>query len=49
MAMLSGLAQRADGAAQMAALRKVANADDTGEALDAAIAKMTGPVALAAE
>ena len=40
MGLLPALSQRTDGAAQLAALRKAANADDTGAALDAAIAKM---------
>ena len=44
-AMLPMLAQRSDGAAQLAALRKAANADDTGAALDAAIIKMQTPAA----
>jgi indolepyruvate ferredoxin oxidoreductase beta subunit len=39
--LLPVLSQRADGAAQLAALRKAANADDTGATLDAAIAKMS--------
>ena len=39
MALLPALSQRPDGAAQLAALRKAANADDTGAALDAAIAQ----------
>jgi indolepyruvate ferredoxin oxidoreductase, beta subunit len=39
MAMLPVLSQRADGAVQLAALRKAANNDDTGAALAAAIAK----------
>ncbi len=38
MALLPALSQHSDGAAQLAALRKAANADDTGAALDAAIA-----------
>jgi indolepyruvate ferredoxin oxidoreductase beta subunit len=38
--LLPALTQCADGAAQLAALRKAANADDTGAALDAAIEKM---------
>ena len=38
MGLLPALSQRPDGAAQLAALRKAANADDTGAALDAAIA-----------
>jgi indolepyruvate ferredoxin oxidoreductase beta subunit len=37
MGLLPALAQRADGAAILARLRKAANADDTGVALDAAI------------
>jgi indolepyruvate ferredoxin oxidoreductase beta subunit len=41
--LLPSLAQRPDGAAQLAALRKAANADDTGAALDAAIAAMKEP------
>ena len=40
MAQLPALAERPDGAAQLASLRKAANADDTGAALDAAIADM---------
>ena len=40
MGLLPTLAQRPDGAAQLAVLRKAANADDTGAALNAAIAKM---------
>jgi indolepyruvate ferredoxin oxidoreductase beta subunit len=40
MGMLPALAQRPDGAAQLAGLRKAANADDTGAALSAAIGKM---------
>jgi indolepyruvate ferredoxin oxidoreductase beta subunit len=40
MGLLPALSQRPDGAAQLAALRKAANADDTGAVLDAAIAKM---------
>jgi indolepyruvate ferredoxin oxidoreductase beta subunit len=40
MALLPELAERPDGATQLAALRKAANADDTGAALNAAIAKM---------
>jgi hypothetical protein len=35
---LPGLISRADGAAKLAALRKAANADDTGAALAAAVA-----------
>ena len=46
MGLLPSLGQRPDGAAQLAALRKAANADDTGTALDAAIAKMKEPVAV---
>jgi len=45
MALLPVLSERPDGAAQLAALRKAANADDTGAALDAAIAAMKEPVA----
>ena len=45
MGLLPALAQRTDGAAQLAALRKAANADDTGAALDAAIAAMKEPQA----
>jgi indolepyruvate ferredoxin oxidoreductase beta subunit len=45
MAMLPTFSQRSDGAAQLAALRKAANADDTGVALDAAIEKMKEPAA----
>ncbi len=45
MSLLPVLAQRPDGAAQLAALRKAANADDTGAALNAAIEKMKEPVA----
>ena len=41
--LLPMLSQRSDGAAQLAALRKTANADDTGAALEAAIAKMKEP------
>ena len=44
IAMLPSLIGRTDGAAQLAALRKAANADDTGAALNAAIGKME-PVA----
>ena len=43
MGLLPVLSQRTDGAAQLAALRKAANADDTGAALDAAIEKMKEP------
>jgi len=49
MGLIPALSQRPDGPAQLAALRKAANADVTGAALNAAIAKMTEPVALAAE
>jgi indolepyruvate ferredoxin oxidoreductase beta subunit len=45
MGLLPTLAQRPDGAAQLAALRKAANADDTGAALAAAIAAMKEPLA----
>jgi len=45
MGLLPTLAQRPDGAAQLAALRKAANADDTGAALAAAIAAMKKPLA----
>ena len=45
MALLPALAERPDGAAQLASLRKAANADDTGAALDAAIETMKEPVA----
>jgi indolepyruvate ferredoxin oxidoreductase beta subunit len=45
MGLLPALAQRADGAAQLASLRKAANADDTGAALNAAIGKMSETVA----
>jgi indolepyruvate ferredoxin oxidoreductase beta subunit len=41
--LLPVLSQRPDGAAQLAQLRKAANADDTGAALDAAIATMKEP------
>jgi indolepyruvate ferredoxin oxidoreductase beta subunit len=40
MDLLPALSQRSDGAAQLAALRKAANSDDTGAALDAAIEGM---------
>jgi indolepyruvate ferredoxin oxidoreductase beta subunit len=40
MALLPALSQRPDGAAQLASLRKAANADDTGAALNAAVEKM---------
>jgi indolepyruvate ferredoxin oxidoreductase beta subunit len=43
--LLPALSQRSDGAAQLASLRKVANADDTGAALSAAIAAMKEPQA----
>lgn len=43
--LLPTLSQRSDGATQLAILRKAANADDTGAALDAAIAAMKEPVA----
>jgi hypothetical protein len=45
MELLPALAQRPDGATQLASLRKAANADDTGAALDTAIGKMKEPVA----
>lgn len=45
MGLLPALAQRPDGAALLAALHKAANADDTGAALNAAIAAMKEPVA----
>jgi indolepyruvate ferredoxin oxidoreductase beta subunit len=45
MGLLPVLSQRSDGAAQLAALRKAANADDTGAALNAVIKKMKEPVA----
>lgn len=45
MGLLPALSQRADGAAQLASLRKAANADDTGAALNAAIEKMKEPQA----
>ncbi len=45
MGLLPALAQRTDGAAQLASLRKAANADDTGAALNAAIETMKEPVA----
>jgi indolepyruvate ferredoxin oxidoreductase beta subunit len=45
MNLLPALSQRSDGAAQLAALRKAANADDTGAALDVAIEKLKEPVA----
>jgi indolepyruvate ferredoxin oxidoreductase beta subunit len=40
MGLLPALSQRSDAATQLAALRKAANADDTGAALDAAIVAM---------
>jgi len=43
MGLLPALSERPDGAAQLAVLRKTANADDTGAALNAAIAKMKEP------
>jgi indolepyruvate ferredoxin oxidoreductase, beta subunit len=43
MGVLPALAQRADGAAQLAMLRKAANADDTGSALNAAIVAVKEP------
>src|SRR6185503_7015557 len=43
MALLPALSERPDGAAELASLRKAANADDTGATLDAAIAKMKEP------
>ncbi len=45
MGLLPALSQRPDGAAQLASLRKAANADDTGAALSAAIGTMKEPVA----
>ena len=45
MGLLPVLSQSPDGAAQLASLRKAANADDTGAALAAAIAAMKEPVA----
>ena len=45
MSLLPALAQRPDGAAQLAALRKTANADDTGAALAKAIEDMKEPQA----
>ena len=45
MSLLPALSQRSDGAAQLSALCRAANADDTGAALNAAIAKMKEPVA----
>ena len=45
MELLPALSQHPDGPAQLAALRKAANADDTGAALTAAIAKMKEPQA----
>jgi indolepyruvate ferredoxin oxidoreductase beta subunit len=49
MQLLPSLSQRADGAAQLAMLRKAAQADDTGAALNAAIVAMEELVPLAAE
>ena len=46
MRMLPVLSQRSDGAAQLASLRKAANADDNGTALDAAISAMKEPEAV---
>jgi indolepyruvate ferredoxin oxidoreductase beta subunit len=43
MGLLPALAQRPGGAAQLASLRKAANADDTGAALSAAIGTMMEP------
>jgi indolepyruvate ferredoxin oxidoreductase beta subunit len=43
--LLPVLSQRADGATQLAALRKAANADDTGAALNTAIEAMKEPAA----
>lgn len=45
MGLLPDLAKRPDGAAQLAALRKAANADDNGTALATAIKAMKEPVA----
>ena len=45
LGLLPALSQRPDGAAQLASLRKAANADDTGAALNAAIEKMKEPQA----
>ena len=45
MGLLPALAQRPDGAAQLAALRKTANADDTGAALAKAIEALGEPQA----
>jgi indolepyruvate ferredoxin oxidoreductase, beta subunit len=45
MGLLPALSQHPDGPAQLAALRKAANADDTGATLNAAIAKMKEPQA----
>jgi indolepyruvate ferredoxin oxidoreductase beta subunit len=42
MGVLPQLAARSDGALKLAALRKAANADDTGTALDAAMAELKG-------
>jgi len=49
MRLLPRLSQRTDGGAQLAMLRKAAQADDTGAALNAAIAAMQEPAPLAAE
>jgi indolepyruvate ferredoxin oxidoreductase beta subunit len=46
MGLLPALSQRSDGATQLAVLRKAANVDDTGAALDAAIAAMKEPQAV---
>jgi len=43
MGLLPALSQRPDGPAQLASLRKAANADDSGAALTAAIEKMKDP------
>src|SRR5204862_120155 len=45
MGLLPVRSQRSEAAAQLASLRKAANADDTGVALNAAIAAMKEPVA----
>jgi indolepyruvate ferredoxin oxidoreductase beta subunit len=44
MGLLPVLSARSDGPAQLAGLRKAANADDTGAALNAAIEKMNEPM-----
>jgi indolepyruvate ferredoxin oxidoreductase beta subunit len=49
MRLLPSLSQRSDGAAQLAMLRKAAQADDTGASLNAAIAAVQERVPLAAE